>query len=356
MSPFVLDRNVPLIGLPRGGQIGANADEQEGVGTSGSAGSSAQQATAGRGCQWTAAGELPAGQAAVEAVSGGRSCGAEASQRGAKLESRPRQEVSTASAAASAGKVRRSGGRALWADAGDRTLGVGGRAEDSCRNAAALDASGRVVEPGAKTAATPFAARAQRAFWGDAATVKEQLRGEEPVTQFGRMCAKLGIEVIAASSPQAKGRVERQHGTHQDRLVKKLRRQQISSHEVANVYLKNEYLPEHNRRFARTAAKAEDYHRRALRGAELDRIFRLENERTISNDGVVRYQNRWLQLAQSRPGAPAQDKVLVCEGRHGNIAIEYRGRALRWQEIPAPRRPIEIESKPSEESSNEPGS
>src|SRR5712671_2245163 len=130
-----------------------------------------------------------------------------------------------------------------------------------------------------------------------AATVKEQLRGEEPVTQFGRMCAKLGIEVIAASSPQAKGRVERQHGTHQDRLVKKLRRQQISSHEVANVYLKNEYLPEHNRRFARTAAKAEDYHRRALRGAELDRIFRLENERTISNDGVVRYQNRWLQLA-----------------------------------------------------------
>src|SRR6267154_331587 len=188
------------------------------------------------------------------------------------------------------------------------------------------------------------------------ATVKEQLRGAEPVTQFGRMCGKLGIAVIAASSPQAKGRVERQHGTHQDRLVKKLRRQQISSHEVANVYLKNEYLPEHNRRFARTAAKAEDYHRRALRGAELGRIFRLENERTISNDGVVRYQNRWLQLAQSRPGAPAQDKVLVCEGRHGNIAIEYRGRALRWQEIPAPRRPIEIERKPAEESSNEPGS
>src|SRR6266436_2604424 len=132
-----------------------------------------------------------------------------------------------------------------------------------------------------------------------AATVREQLRGEEPVTQFGRMCAKLGIEVIAASSPQAKGRVERQHGTHQDRLVKKLRRQQISSHEVANVYLKNEYLPEHNRRFARTAAKAEDYHRRALRGAELDRIFRLENERTISNDGVVRYQNRFFQLERS---------------------------------------------------------
>jgi transposase len=178
------------------------------------------------------------------------------------------------------------------------------------------------------------------------ATPKEELRGEQPVTQFGRMCAKLGIAVIAASSPQAKGRVERQHGTHQDRLVKKLRRKEITSHQAANVYLRTEYLVEHNRRFARAAAKAEDYHRRAPRAAELDRIFRLENQRTISNDWVLRYHNRWFQLApQSRHGATAQEQVLVCEGRHGNIAIEYRGRAQRWQEIPAPRKPIEIESK-----------
>jgi transposase len=181
-----------------------------------------------------------------------------------------------------------------------------------------------------------------------AATPKEQLRGEEPVTQFGRMCGKLGIEVIAASSPQAKGRVERQHGTHQDRLVKKLRRKEIASHQAANVYLEREYLPEHNSRFACAAAKGEDYHRRAPRAAELDRIFCLENKRTISNDWVVRYRNRWFQLASpSRHGAPAQDQVLVCEGRHGDIAIEYRGRALRWQEIPAPRKPIEIERKPA---------
>jgi len=74
------------------------------------------------------------------------------------------------------------------------------------------------------------------------ARVREQLRGEEPITQFGRMCAKLGIAIIAASSPQAKGRVERMHGTHQDRLVKKLRRKQTSNHEVANVYLEREYF------------------------------------------------------------------------------------------------------------------
>jgi len=161
--------------------------------------------------------------------------------------------------------------------------------------------------------------------------------------------------VIAASSPQAKGRVERQHGTHQDRLVKKLRRKEIANHEAANVYLETEYLVEHNRRFARAAAKAEDYHHRAPRAAELDRIFRLENERTISHDGVVRYQNRWFQLeGQGRPGASAQNKVLVCEGRHGSIAIEYRGRALRWQEIAAPVKPSALQAKPAVERTREP--
>ena len=182
------------------------------------------------------------------------------------------------------------------------------------------------------------------------ATPKERLRGEEPITQFGRMCAKLGIEVIAANSPQAKGRVERIHWTHQDRLVKKLRRKEISSHQHANLYLEREYLAEHNRRFARTPARLEDYHRRAPRATEMDRIFRLESERTISADWVVRYDNRFFQLQpQSRHYAPGQGKVLVCEGRYGRIAIEYQGRALRWQEIPAPTRPHVLAAEPPSE-------
>src|SRR6059058_4563433 len=69
------------------------------------------------------------------------------------------------------------------------------------------------------------------------ATPAEQLRGQVPLTQFGRMCQKLGIRIIAASTPQAKGRVERVHGVHQDRLIKKLRRQGIASYEAANPYL-----------------------------------------------------------------------------------------------------------------------
>src|SRR6202163_1085746 len=107
------------------------------------------------------------------------------------------------------------------------------------------------------------------------ATSSEQLRGEVPATQFGRMCQRLGIRIIAASSPQAKGRVERIHGVHQDRLIKKLRRKKIDRYAAANQYLEKEYLPEHNRRFARPAAKPEDYHGRKPTARELREIFRL---------------------------------------------------------------------------------
>ena len=121
------------------------------------------------------------------------------------------------------------------------------------------------------------------------------------------------------------------------------------------MYLEREYLPEHNRRFARPASKPEDYHRRAPRAVELDRILRLEKERVIGDDWLVRYDNRYFQLQpQGHHYVPAQWKVLVCEGRHGNIAIEYRGHTLRWQEIPAPRRPIEIESKPAKNPATKP--
>jgi transposase len=177
------------------------------------------------------------------------------------------------------------------------------------------------------------------------ATQREHLRGEEPVTQFGRMCEKLGIEIIAAGSPQAKGRVERNHGTHQDRLIKKMRRKKISTHEQANQYLQREYLPEHNGRFRRVAAEPQDYHRRAPSAAQLREVFRLESERTVSNDWVVRYDNRLFQLqAQSRTWAPAQGKVVVSQWEDGTIEIEYRGRKLPWKEIlqaptPVPKQP-----------------
>ena len=169
------------------------------------------------------------------------------------------------------------------------------------------------------------------------ATPGEQLRGEVAVTQFGRMCQKLGIRIIAASSPQAKGRVERNHGTHQDRLIKKLRRKKIDSYEAANQYLEKEYLPEHNRRFARAAAKPEDYHGRKPTARELRHIFRLETQRSISNDWVIRHEGRCLQLQSGqRHYGPTRSKALVCEWENGVMQVYYRGERLAFTELQEP--------------------
>ena len=168
------------------------------------------------------------------------------------------------------------------------------------------------------------------------ATPGEQLRGEVAVTQFGGMCQKLGIGIIAASSPQAKGRVERNHGTHQDRLIKKLRRKKIASYEAANEFLESEYLPQHNRRFAREAAQPEDYHGRKPSARELREILRLETKRSISNDWVIRHNGRLLQLQPgSRRYGPTKGKALVCEWENGSREVYYRGERIAFSELPA---------------------
>jgi transposase len=168
---------------------------------------------------------------------------------------------------------------------------------------------------------------------------EEQVTGAVPLTQFGRMCASLGIQIIAASSPQAKGRVERNHGTHQDRLVKKLRRLGIADATAANAFLDTTYLSGHNQRFAVAPASAEDFHRRVPSRTMLDRVFQLEEERVLSNDWVVRYDTRYFQVARQSGHAPARSTVLVREAQDGAIELRYRGRLMQWTEIAAPVKP-----------------
>ena len=180
-------------------------------------------------------------------------------------------------------------------------------------------------------------------------TEAERVTGAEPLTQFGRMCAQLGIRIIPASSPQAKGRIERNHGTHQDRLVKKLRRQAIAEVATANAFLEAEYWTEHNRRFARSAASPEDFHVSVPRGVRLDAVFRLAQTRTVSNDWVVRYENRFFQIERQSQRPPARARVLVYEAANGQIEIRYRDRAMRWTEIrprAAPPAPIPVAARP----------
>ncbi len=164
-------------------------------------------------------------------------------------------------------------------------------------------------------------------------TPKEELEGRVPVSQFGRMCARLGIEIIAAGSPQAKGRVERNHGTHQDRLVKKLRVKGVCDYEKANEFL-CAYLIEHNARFTQPAAEAADYHGRRPTGEQLGRIFRLEYARTVSNDWVIRHRGRWFQLERGGGRyAPRQRQVVVREAEDGSLEVYCHGKNLKYHEI-----------------------
>jgi hypothetical protein len=160
------------------------------------------------------------------------------------------------------------------------------------------------------------------------------------------MCKELGIEIRAASSPQAKGRVERNHGTHQDRLVKKLRLRKIASLEEANRYLEERYCEEHNARFAVRAAAPQDFHLPSPGARKLEKVFRLERERALSNDWVVRDENRFYQLQrQSLHHAPAKSKVTVCEWEDGRMELHYRGQKLSWKQIPAPPLPSQQEDE-----------
>ena len=164
-------------------------------------------------------------------------------------------------------------------------------------------------------------------------TEKELLHGDVPVTQFGRMCQKLDIRIITANSAPAKGRVERSHGTHQDRLIKKMGRHNIRTHQAANRYLQQEFLADHNERFAREPAAPQDYHRKAPSARELEQVFCLETGRSISNDWVVRYDNRYFQLERSSDYPPRQAKVTVCEWGDGRIDDQTVGNILRRSPI-----------------------
>jgi transposase len=167
-------------------------------------------------------------------------------------------------------------------------------------------------------------------------TSAEAIRGEEAHTQFGRMCAKLGIEIIAAATPQAKGRVERNNGTQQDRLIKKMRLLGIADDAAANAYVEGKYLPQHIAHYTVPAASPVDYHL-PRDPQQLDRdVFCLEHKRTITNDFVVQFGRRALQLDRAARGrVPAGSKVLVRETRDGElrvIHVNHRGieRECHW--------------------------
>jgi hypothetical protein len=171
---------------------------------------------------------------------------------------------------------------------------------------------------------------------------------EQPMTQFTRAMGELGIDVITANSPQAKGRVERGFETHQDRLVKELRLRGISSIREANQYLWGSYIQEHNERYAVTAARPEDAHRPLLATHRLERILSIRVERTLMNDYTLRHENRFFQVLEHqvvrvRPG----DKVEIETRLDGSVHVRFEGVYLNSKAIEKrPYRPY-LAARPS---------
>lgn len=174
-------------------------------------------------------------------------------------------------------------------------------------------------------------------------SVAEQLAGQEPQTQFGRAMKQLGVELILANSPQAKGRVERMNGVLQDRLVKALRLEGIRDMKSANVFLRKKFLPAFNRKFTVQAASAADVHRKAPRA--LNEILSWEVERVVQRDWTVASGGRWYQLDQQHEGLSlVSKKVIVRTLRDGTVQLERRGEKLKWKELPG--RPLHAAVKP----------
>ena len=158
-------------------------------------------------------------------------------------------------------------------------------------------------------------------------SAREEREGAAPHTQFGRMCAKLGIGIIAAGSPQAKGRVERSNGIHQDRLIKKMRLLGIADDARANEYVEQVYLPELNGRYVRGAASPVDYHLPRDARVHDEDVFCLEHTRTVSNDFVVQYARRGLQLdPKVRGRVPRGSRMIVRESREGELRLIHVNR------------------------------
>ena len=162
------------------------------------------------------------------------------------------------------------------------------------------------------------------------ATIEEQLRGEKPQSSFQRAAKEIGIHIIHANSPQAKGRVERNFRTDQDRLVKELRLANVCTLDEANTFLES-YWPKHNRKFAVKPMKEHDLHLQVPEGVRLSKIFREREKRTVKNDNTVQYDAVVFQIESNRH--LYGKSVYVETDLKGKLFIKYKSEELNFTKI-----------------------
>lgn len=170
---------------------------------------------------------------------------------------------------------------------------------------------------------------------------------KELLTQFQRVCVDLGIQLINAHSPEAKGRVERMFETLQDRLVKEMRLQNITKPEEANIFLKEIFIPKFNERFSVIPAKEGDAHRERTKQdtQNLNRIFSVQSLRTINQDFTIQFKTKWYQLKEIQPTTVRpKEHVIIEEWIDGTLHFNLRGYDL--PSFPLPERPLKMKTNP----------
>ncbi len=176
------------------------------------------------------------------------------------------------------------------------------------------------------------------AFYTDHDSVFEATSNGEKIqgtTQFSRAANELGIELILAGSPQAKGRVERSHGTHQDRWVKLLRLAGVTTRAEANELVDRKLLADHNRRFAKQPESPNDAHRPLGPRHNVAAILSIQESRVVNNDYTVRFNNRLYQL--HKPALPGlrKGRVIMEQRLDGTLAIRFGQRYLDYADLGA---------------------
>lgn len=170
-------------------------------------------------------------------------------------------------------------------------------------------------------------------------TLQEQLRGGPAPTHVGRALQELGIQWIPASSPQAKGRIERQGGTFQDRLVTELRLAGISELPAANAFLRR-FIQRYNARFARAPVDPQSAYRRWPTGLDPDTLFCFKYLATVANDNTVTLGPHCVQLSPGPGGRSyAKTRVELHERLDGTVAVFYQGQRLRVRRLTSPQSP-----------------
>jgi len=165
-------------------------------------------------------------------------------------------------------------------------------------------------------------------------SLEEQLAGERQPTQVGRALEELGVRLIVALSPQAKGRVERLWGTFQDRLVSELRLAGAANLEEANRVLWD-FLPQFNARFAVPPAQPGTAYRELEPGTCLEGILCFKYQRTVAKDNTVRFGGHTLQLLPGTERASyARARVEVQERLDGRVVVVYQSRQVATMEAP----------------------